>query len=40
VLQAAGDLGHLSAEEAKDVRAFLENPEAWSAAHGGKTGKD
>ena len=40
VLQVAGDLGHLSAEEAKDVRAFLENPEAWSAAHGGKTGKD
>ena len=40
VLQVAGDLGHLSADEAKDVRAFLENPEAWSAAHGGKTGKD
>ena len=40
VLQAAGDLGHLSAEEAKDVRSFLENPEAWSAAHGGKTGTD
>ena len=40
VLQVAGDLGHLSAEEAKDVRAFLENPETWSAAHGGKTGKD
>ncbi len=37
VLQAAGDLGHLSAQEAKDVRSFLENPEAWSAAHGGKT---
>ena len=37
VLQAAGDLGHLNAEEAKDVRSFLENPEAWSAAHGGKT---
>ena len=40
VLQVAGDLGHLSAEEATDVRSFLENPEAWSAAHGGKTGKD
>jgi orotate phosphoribosyltransferase len=40
VLQVAGDLGHLSADEAKDVRAFLENPEAWSAAHGGKTDKD
>jgi orotate phosphoribosyltransferase len=37
VLQAAGDLGQLDAAEAKDVRAFLENPEAWSAAHGGKT---
>ena len=37
VLQVAGDLGHLSADEAKDVRSFLENPEAWSAAHGGKT---
>ena len=36
VLQVAGDLGHLSADEAKDVRSFLENPEAWSAAHGGK----
>ncbi|MEZ5831748.1 MAG: orotate phosphoribosyltransferase [Dongiaceae bacterium] len=37
VLQAAGDLGHLNAAEAKDVRAFLEDPEAWSSAHGGKT---
>jgi orotate phosphoribosyltransferase len=37
VLQVAGDLGHLSADESKDVRSFLENPEAWSAAHGGKT---
>jgi orotate phosphoribosyltransferase len=37
VLQAAGDLGHLSADDAKEVRAFLENPEAWSAAHGGKS---
>jgi orotate phosphoribosyltransferase len=36
VLQVAGELGHLSAEEAKDVRSFLENPEAWSTAHGGK----
>src|SRR6266545_3834598 len=34
---AGGDLGHLSAEESKDVRSFLENPEAWSAAHGGKS---
>jgi orotate phosphoribosyltransferase len=37
VLQVAGDLGHLSAEEARDVRSFLEDPEAWSVAHGGKT---
>ncbi len=37
VLQVAGDLGHLSADDAKDVRSFLENPEVWSAAHGGKT---
>ncbi len=42
VLQAAGDLGQLDAAEAKDVRSFLENPEAWSAARGGKNpaGKD
>jgi orotate phosphoribosyltransferase len=36
VLQVAGDLGHLSADQAKQVRSFLENPESWSAAHGGK----
>lgn len=36
VLEAAGDLGTLDAAEAKDVRSFLENPEAWSLAHGGK----
>jgi len=36
VLEAAGDLGTLDATDAKDVRSFLENPEAWSAAHGGK----
>ncbi len=36
VLQAAGDLGTLDAADAKDVRSFLENPEAWSLAHGGK----
>jgi orotate phosphoribosyltransferase len=36
VLQVAGDLGHLSAEDEKEVRAFLQNPEAWSTAHGGK----
>lgn len=36
VLQAAGDLGTLDAADAKEVRSFLENPEAWSLAHGGK----
>ena len=36
VLQVAGDLGTLDANDAKEVRAFLENPEAWSLAHGGK----
>ena len=36
VLQAAGDLGTLDAAAAKEVRAFLEDPETWSAAHGGK----
>ena len=29
-------LGLLSAADAKDVRAFLDDPEGWSAAHGGK----
>lgn len=36
VLEAAGDLGTLDAADAKEVRSFLENPEAWSNAHGGK----
>jgi orotate phosphoribosyltransferase len=36
VLEAAGDLGTLDAADAKSVRSFLENPDAWSAAHGGK----
>jgi orotate phosphoribosyltransferase len=36
VLEAAGDLGTLDAADTKDVRSFLENPEAWSTAHGGK----
>jgi orotate phosphoribosyltransferase len=36
VLQVAGDLGTLDSGDAKEVRAFLENPEAWSLAHGGK----
>ncbi len=36
VLQAAGDLGTLDAADAKEVSSFLENPEAWSLAHGGK----
>ncbi len=28
---------YLSAAQAREVRAFLEDPESWSAAHGGKT---
>ena len=36
VLQAAGDLGTLDAGDEKEVRSFLEHPEAWSSAHGGK----
>jgi orotate phosphoribosyltransferase len=32
--------GYLSGEGLAQVRAFLEDPEAWSAAHGGKTGEE
>ena len=32
--------GYLDAEGLAQVRAFLEDPEAWSAAHGGKTSAD
>ncbi len=33
----AEDRGYLSPEGLAEVRAFLEDPEGWSAAHGGKT---
>jgi orotate phosphoribosyltransferase len=38
VLQVAEDRGELSEQAAQEVRAFLEDPEGWSAKHGGKTG--
>jgi len=37
VLAAAEETGALDAKGVSQVRAFLENPEGWSAAHGGKT---
>ncbi len=40
VLAVAEAEGALAAEVAARVRAFLEDPEAWSAAHGGKTGAE
>ncbi len=36
-LALAEERGYLSANGLAQVRAFLEDPEAWSAAHGGKT---
>jgi orotate phosphoribosyltransferase len=36
-LALAEERGYLSAEGLAQVRAFLEDPETWSAAHGGKT---
>jgi len=36
MLAAAEDNGRLSAADAKEVRAFLDDPEGWSASHGGK----
>jgi hypothetical protein len=38
VRELAEERGYLSGERLSEVRAFLEDPEAWSAAHGGKTG--
>jgi orotate phosphoribosyltransferase len=38
VLQIAEDRGDLSEQAAQEVRAFLDDPDGWSAAHGGKTG--
>jgi orotate phosphoribosyltransferase len=36
VLQAADETGRLQAGEREEVRAFLQDPEGWSASHGGK----
>ncbi len=39
-LALAEERGYLSAEGLAQVRAFLVDPEAWSAGHGGKTGEE
>ena len=39
-LAAAEELGYLEAGGIAKVRAFLEDPDGWSAAHGGKTSAD
>jgi orotate phosphoribosyltransferase len=36
MLEAAKASSLLSTADAAEVRAFLENPEGWSSAHGGK----
>lgn len=36
-LAVAEERGYLTGENLATVRAFLEDPESWSAAHGGKT---
>jgi hypothetical protein len=36
VLAAAEESGYLNAPQIAAVRAFLADPETWSAAHGGK----
>jgi orotate phosphoribosyltransferase len=38
VLRVAEDRGELSGQAARQVRAFLEDPEGWSAARAGETG--
>jgi len=40
VLAAAEAGGYLPGDGAAQVRAFLNDPETWSAAHGGKTSED
>ena len=40
VLEVAEGAGYLPGDGAERVRAFLTDPEAWSAAHGGKTSED
>jgi orotate phosphoribosyltransferase len=39
-LAVAGEQGYLDAKGMDEVRGFLVNPDAWSAAHGGKTSAD
>ncbi len=36
VLEAASALGRLTAEDEREIRAFLGDPDSWSNAHGGK----
>ncbi len=36
-LAVAEETGYLTPQGIGQVRAFLEDPDAWSAAHGGKT---
>ncbi len=40
VLEVAEGAGYLPGDGAEQVRAFLTDPETWSAAHGGKTSED
>ena len=40
VLAVAEETGYLSGDGLAQVRAFLEDPETWSAEHGGKTSAD
>ena len=37
VLAAAEEAGRLARDDLARVRAFLDNPEGWSAGHGGRT---
>ena len=39
-LAVAEDSGYLDAGGVAEVRAFLEDPDGWSAAHGGKTSEE
>jgi orotate phosphoribosyltransferase len=38
MLEAAKATGLLNAADAAEVKSFLDSPESWSAAHGGKVG--
>jgi orotate phosphoribosyltransferase len=37
-LGVAEERGYLSRAQVEEVRSFLQDPETWSAAHGGKEG--